>query len=458
MNLPARRLPVRWESVVEERPLLDVLANDAMGSGAGADGAVADDERFVFVEGDGAHSDGIVGWGVAARIRVGTGPARFERARAALATLAESSSSRGPIAFTSLTFDEDDDASVMVVPQVCVLRRRGVTWRITAGEPEPAVPGARTGSATVAEAGGTQAGGTQTGGAEASGADRPRYAGSTVRDDRWLEAVAAALTAIDAGAYAKVVLARDLHLWSKQPFDIPRLLRDLAARFPSCMTFLVDHLVGASPELLLRRNGDTIASRVLAGTAPRGADLAEDAALGAALLASDKDLREHDLALRSAVEVLAPICSTLGVPEGPNLVRLENVQHLGSDLTGTLRSGTEDGQGDDAHMLSLLARLHPTAAVGGAPRAEAVAAIRELEGMSRGRYAGPVGWCTSDGDGEFAIALRCAEVRGDRARLFAGAGIVAGSLPESELTETWLKLRAMTGVLGAGDAAPPTAA
>ena len=448
MNLPVRRLPVRWESVVEERPLLDVLADGA----AGADGAAADDERFVFVEGDGAHSDGIVGWGVAARITVGTGPARFERARTALATLAGTSSSRGPIAFASFTFDEDDDASVMVVPQVCVLRRHGVTWRITAGEPvhaaepEPAVPSARVGHATV-----TQSGGAQSGGTEAGGTDRPRYAGSTVRDDRWLEAVAAALTAIDAGAYAKVVLARDLHLWSKRPFDIPRLLRDLAARFPSCLTFLVDHLVGASPELLLRREGDTIISRVLAGTAPRGADPAEDAALGAALLSSDKDLREHDLALRSAVEALAPVCSTLDVPDGPNLVRLDNVQHLGSDLTGRLRSGAENApDGDeDVHVLALLARLHPTAAVGGAPRAEAVAAIRELEGMARGRYAGPVGWCTPDGDGEFAIALRCAELRGDRARLFAGAGIVAGSLPESELTETWLKLRAMTGVLGA---------
>ena len=289
MSLPVPGLPVRWESVVEARPLLDVLADDAAGAGAG--GAVADDERFVFVEGGGAHSDGIVGWGVAARITVGTGPARFERARAGLAALHASSSSRGPIAFASFTFDEDDDASVMVVPQVCVLRRRGVTWRITAGEPvhvpEPgrAVPGAlgaRTGRATVTQAGGAQSGGTQAG-----GTDRPRYAGSTVRDDRWLEVVAAALTAIDAGAYAKVVLARDLHLWSKRPFDIPRLLRDLAARFPSCLTFLVDHLVGASPELLLRREGDTIISRVLAGTAPRGADLAEDAALGAALLASD---------------------------------------------------------------------------------------------------------------------------------------------------------------------------
>ncbi len=127
-------------------------------------------------------------------------------------------------------------------------------------------------------------------------------------------------------------------------------------------------------------------------------------------------------------------------------MRLDNVQHLRSDLDGTLAG---DAEGRVPHVLDVLAHLHPTAAVGGAQRAAALAAIRALEGMSRGRYAGPVGWCTPDGDGEFAIALRCAEVRGDRARLFAGAGIVAGSLPEAELTETWLKLRAMTGVLDA---------
>jgi len=133
------------------------------------------------------------------------------------------------------------------------------------------------------------------------------------------------------------------------------------------------------------------------------------------------------------------VCEQLDVPDAPSLLRLDNVQHLGSDLVGHLSR--------PVHVLELLAGLHPTAAVGGTPRATAVDLIRELEGMDRGRYAGPVGWCTPDGDGEFAIALRCGELRGSRARLFAGAGIVAGSLPESELTETWLKLRAMSDVL-----------
>ncbi len=411
-------LSVRVEAIDEARPLLALLPD------------LPDDERFAFVQ----DGDGVVGWGVATRIPVGTGPGRFAQAREGL--LAAYGGGTDPIAFASFTFDEDDDASVLVVPRVAIVRRDGRTSKVTVGtddasSTEAALPVWRP--------------------TDGSTPDRPRYGGSTVRDDVWLDAVAQTLAAIDAGVATKVVLARDLLLWSRASFDVPAVLEALAARFPSCMTFLVDHLLGASPELLVRREGTRIASRVLAGTAPRGADAAEDATLGAALLASAKDLHEHDLALTSVIEALAPRCSALDAPASPSLVALDNVQHLGSDVTGTLAGGEDaDGAGVAVpHVLDLLARLHPTAAVGGAPRDAALATIRRLEGMERGRYAGPVGWCTPDGDGEFAIALRCAEVRGERARLFAGAGIVAGSLPEAELTETWLKLRAMTGVLGA---------
>ena len=411
-------LSVHAERISEDRPLLALLPD------------LPDDERFAFVREDGDGGDGVVGLGVAARVEVGTGVERFSRARHGLADVLSRPPSEagapGPVAFASFTFDPDEDGSVMVVPATALVRRGGTTWRITVGDAPGQVPAA-------AER-------------RAGAVDRPRHGGSTVRDDRWLDAVARAVAAIDAGAYDKVVLARDLHLWSRVPFDVPAILDALSGRFPSCFTFLVDHLLGASPELLLARDGAAVRSRVLAGTAARGADDAADAALGAALLASVKDRREHDLALASAVVVLAPHCTTLDTPEGPSLVRLDNVQHLASDLVGTLAAG-EDGA--VPHVLDLLADLHPTAAVGGVPRDAALDAIRDLEGMSRGRYAGPVGWCTADGDGEFAIALRCAEVRGDRARLFAGAGIVAGSLPEAELTETWLKLRAMTGVLDA---------
>ncbi len=416
-------LTLRAEQVEESRPILDLLPD------------VPDDERFTFVR----QGEGLVGWGIARRIPVGSGSERFARARREVERFAEELTV-GPgaaagdlVAFASFTFDADEDDSVVVIPQTLIRRRGDTTQRITISGPAQSAPGRTTSEHRPVR---DQAHEHQQG-------DRPRYAGSTVRDDLWLDAVAEALRAIEAGEFAKVVLARDLQVWSRTPFDVPSVLTELAERFPSCMTFLVDHLLGASPELLLRRAGDRIASRVLAGTAARGADAASDAAIGAGLLASEKDLREHDLALRSAVDALAPSCTSLEVPDGPSLVRLDNVQHLGSDLTGTLSTA------GDTHVLALLERLHPTAAVGGAPREAALRAIRSLEGMSRGRYAGPVGWLTPDGDGEFAIALRCAEIRGDRARLFAGAGIVAGSLPEAELTETWLKLRAMTGVLGA---------
>ena len=419
-------LEVVWDVVDADGPLLDLLP--------ALQRDMPQDERFVFVSGGPGGAEGVVGVGVAAEADVGTGPERFARARDWLAALAPDAAA-GPLAFASFTFDPSDGSSVMVVPRIALWRSAGVTRRMRVGAdasvldmPVPA-PGR-----TAAER------------PDAGVRDRPRYAGSTVRDERWLEAVAEALTHIDAGRFEKVVLARDLHLWSKRPFDVARLLDDLTVRFPSCMTFLVDRLVGASPEQLLRRTGTGITSRVLAGTARRGTDDVEDARLGSALLASEKDLREHDLALRSAVDALAPFCSALQAPDAPSLVRLDNVQHLGSNVAGTL--ARPDG-GDVPHVLDLVARLHPTAAVGGSPRGAALEAVAALEGMERGRYAGPVGWCTPDGDGEFAIALRCAEVRGERARLFAGAGIVAGSLPEEELTETWLKLQAMTGVLDA---------
>jgi len=179
---------------------------------------------------------------------------------------------------------------------------------------------------------------------------------------------------------------------------------------------------------------------VLAGTTGRSTDEAEDAALGAALLDSSKERAEHRYAADSVREVLAPITDVLHHDDTPRLLRLDNVQHLATTFRGTL-SG-------DATSLQIAAALHPTAAVGGTPREGAVAMIAELEGMERGRYAAPVGWTDLDGDGEWGIALRCAELDGARARLFAGVGIVVDSLPEAELEETRLKLLAMQTALG----------
>ena len=416
-------LRVRTERLDEDRALLDLTD------------LVPDAQPFVFVQ----DGDGVVAGGTALEVPVGTGPGRLAAARSTLRTLTADADVTDPVgtagsglvAVGAFTFDPSAEGSTLRIPRVIVGRRAGSTWRTTVetvGDGGPRIP-----------IGGDAAGDPATD----SGAvpDRPRYAGSTLDDTAWLEAVASAVVAIRAGELEKVVLARDLMLWSRAPFDVRTVLVGLAARFPSCFTFRDGTLIGASPELLLQRTGSRVASRVLAGTAPRGDDAAADAALGAELLASTKDRWEHDLAARSAAEVLAAHCSDLDVPDGPSLVRLDNVQHLGSDLTGTLDA--------DVHVLDLLDTLHPTAAVAGTPREAALARIPALERMDRGRYAGPVGWCTPDGDGEFAIALRCAEVDGTRARLFAGAGVVVDSLPESELRETWLKLRAMTDALGA---------
>lgn len=271
--------------------------------------------------------------------------------------------------------------------------------------------------------------------------DRPRYAGSSQPDLHWLEAVAEAIGLIEAGEVAKVVLARDHAVWAREPFDAVALARRLTARFASCHTFVVDGLVGATPELLLARNGDRVVSRVLAGTAARGPDPASDARLGAALLASDKDRTEHRLAAESVADVLAPRCRVLQHDPEPELLRLDNVQHLATLFTGDLDV--------PASALELVAALHPTAAVGGTPRRTAIEVIRRLEGMERGRYAGPVGWTDPSGDGEWGIALRCAQLSGARARLFAGVGIVGASLPEAELEETRLKLLAMQAALDA---------
>jgi menaquinone-specific isochorismate synthase len=247
----------------------------------------------------------------------------------------------------------------------------------------------------------------------------------------WGLAVAEAVRRIRAGRLDKVVLARDLIAELDEPLDVRSALAWLAGRYPSCWTFNVDGLFGATPEMLVRRERGLVTSRVLAGTIRRTGDDASDLALAATLARSSKDLEEHEFAVRSVAEALAPYCTSMNVPESPFVLHLPNVMHLATDVTGVL-----DGP---ASALELAAALHPSAAVGGTPTREAVALIAELEQMDRGRYAGPVGWMDADGDGEWGIALRSAEYDGARVRLFAGCGIVSDSDPESELAEAAAK-------------------
>lgn len=259
-------------------------------------------------------------------------------------------------------------------------------------------------------------------------------------------AVARGLERISRGEISKVVLARAIDLLADQPLHPLVALNGLRQRFPDCYSFSFSDgrgpsFIGASPERLLRVSRGVFETEALAGSAPRGGSASEDAALAAGLTRSEKDRREHEQVLADIRTRLAPLASELEASGAPQVRRLANVQHLLTPVRGLLRDG--------AHPLDVLAELHPTPAVGGAPRAAALAAIGELEGFPRGLYAGALGWLNARRGGEFFVGLRSALVDGRSARLYAGAGIVAGSTPEKEFAETELKFRAMLGAIGA---------
>jgi menaquinone-specific isochorismate synthase len=381
---------------------------------------------------------GFVAWGEAARLDPGTGPGRFTVAsESALALLTgietDEGGGPGPLVAGSFTFAAAAPGSWLVVPSV-VLRSTGEeAWITVTGTGDP-TGGSEDGSAVLR--------------ALSDPADRHRRAGpggapgpaQSKSDDEWMGAVASARTSIRQGELLKVVLARDVLVEQAEPLSHRAVARRLAERYPQCWTFVAGGMVGASPELLVRREGPTLQSLTLAGSAPRGGDADSDRALGAALLRSHKDRWEHELAVRFVRETLSRCCSELWVDPEPFLLRLANVQHLATNVHGLLA--------EPLPAVELAGRLHPGAAVCGTPTRAALAVIGRLEGMDRGHYAAPVGWMDASGEGEWAIALRCAEVSGTRARLFAGAGIVAESDPASELEETRLKLRPVLSALG----------
>ncbi|MEU5867684.1 MULTISPECIES: isochorismate synthase [unclassified Nonomuraea] len=367
------------------------------------------------------NGEGLVGWGQAARVAVPPGPGRFAWAREWLRTVLGDApaddagrspgSGSGPVAFGSFTFDEDAPGSVLVVPRAVLARRGGRAWLTTVGEAplETFSP--------IREPG------------------RISYGDGSLTAPQWEHVVARAARRIRDGELEKVVLARDLLATAEHPIDVRLLLTRLARRYPECYTFSVAGLVGATPELLIRRTGQEIESLVLAGTTARGTGPADDVARGAALFASPKDRHEHECAIASVRQTLAPLCASLDTPDEPELLVLPNVQHLASHVTGRLADG--------ASVLDVVAAMHPTAAVGGTPTDTAIKVIRELEGMDRAGYAGPVGWIDAHGDGEWGIALRSGLIEGNRARLFAGGGIMGDSDPAAELAEAQAKFRVM---------------
>jgi menaquinone-specific isochorismate synthase len=371
------------------------------------------------------EGDGLVGWGEAARLTLPAGADRFAAGERWLAGLFDAADitddvclpGTGPVAFGSFTFDPDAGGSVLIVPATIVARRGGVAWLTTM----------------------TGAGVREHVSAAAYPPDEVRWSDGSLTAPQWEQAVTAAVTRIKAGALRKVVLARDLYASSSAPIDSRILLARLAARAPGCYTFACAGLVGATPELLIRREGRDVSSLVLAGTMARGGSQADDAALSAALLGSAKDAEEHQYSVDSVRDLLAPLCGRLAVDPAPFLLQMADYQHLATKVTGVLAG--------EASALALAASLHPTAAICGTPTETALQLIRELEGMDRGRYSGPVGWVDYRGNGEWGIALRCGEVDGSRARLFAGCGIVAGSQAAAELAETETKFRPMRRAL-----------
>ncbi len=383
------------------------------------------------------RGEGLAGWGEAARVTIPAGEDRFTAGEKWLVELFDGAEVTdevglpgcGPVAFGSFTFDPTSEGSVLVVPGAVLGRSAGRSWLTTIGDRQPPL-------------------------APAGPAPPPaglRWHDGSLTAPQWQRAVRSAVARIRAGDLSKVVLARDLYAAASEDIDVRVLLARLAARYPDCWTFSCAGLVGATPELYIRRVGADVRSLVLAGTTPRGGSAAEDDALGAALLASAKDVEEHRYAVADVRRALAPLCDRLDIDEQPWLLRLANLQHLATGVTGRLagpqRAALAAALSEHASALVLAAALHPTAAVCGTPASAAMELIRELEGMDRGRYAGPVGWVDARGNGEWGIALRCAELDGSRARLFAGCGIVADSDPVAELAETQVKFRPMQDAL-----------
>jgi menaquinone-specific isochorismate synthase len=263
--------------------------------------------------------------------------------------------------------------------------------------------------------------------------------------DTWCRLVAEATDRIRAGELEKVVLARARQMRFDQPVDPVAALTRLATRYPDTYRFLVEPIpghafYGATPELLAGVEGRALRTVAMAGSIKRGQTPAEDDALARELMDNPKERHEHELVVDAIRENLAPLVSDLQIPDQPGLCKLSNIQHLDTKIQGTLN--------ENSTIFSVIKGLHPTPAVGGRPRAIALDIINNVEPTPRGWYAAPVGWLDPAGNGMFSVAIRSAVTVGENSMLFAGAGIVADSIPEREWRETELKFRPLAEALG----------
>lgn len=313
----------------------------------------------------------------------------------------------------------------IVIPRVTVSRVGSATWMTTAAPRTSHEPAAGPAADEIASA-------------------SPPSVQEMPPGDQWRALVRRAANAVRDGAFTKVVLARAL-LVRGVTLTPAQVLRRLRAAYPGCTLFAVTAgdgcFLGATPERLVRLRAGDVATEAVAGSTPRGASADEDRLLGEGLRANPKDRLEHAVVVDVVRGVMEEVCHGVAAPAEPELLKVANVQHLVTALTGRLR--------EPLSVLDLVERLHPTPAVGGFPRHAALAWIGRHEDLSRGWYAGPIGWINPDGEGEFAVAIRSAVMRGSEAVLFAGCGIVADSDPAQEYAESALKMRPLLQALGA---------
>jgi isochorismate synthase len=378
---------------------------------------------------------GLATSGEVVRVDAGSGPERIVRLSRmlteTLGAIDRPAEAPAPFAVASIPFDDDRPASAVVPTRAAIRLEPGETWHIEISHGAPRTPHG----------------------------ERERWAGRTApheafeeiqlrldpEPDEYTKAVASATEAIGRGHLRKVVLARSMLVDAGRALDPKQLLWRLRAVDPECYVFASPQLegavlVGATPELLVRRRGDLVQATPLAGSSQRFGDPARDRVSADHLFGSAKDREEHAVVVEDVARVLRSFCDRLDHPREPELLGTANVWHLATPFRARLHDRA-------VTALDLVAALHPTPAVCGTPRDAAREALSELEPIDRGGYAGPIGWMDADGDGEWAIALRCAEVTGSTARLFAGAGIVADSVPEAELDETERKFRALLDAL-----------
>ena len=376
--------------------------------------------------------------GAAARVHAEPGPGRILRlSRSVVETLAgieRDPQGPAPVAMASIPFDDGRPAVAVIPTRAAIRPVSGETWQLDVG----------------------------TSGSRPSKGERERWTGRTLPHDAFAEmqlrsepepddyatAVARATQRIRAGELRKIVLARTMLVNAGRALDAKQLLWRLRAVDADCYAFAAPQpdpavrsvLVGATPELLVRRRGRVVEATPLAGSAQRFGDARRDRLSADRLFDSHKEREEHALVVEDVERVLGAFCERLERPHEPELLGTANVWHLATPFRGRLHDPS-------VTALELVAALHPTPAVCGTPREAAREVLEKLEPIDRGGYAGPVGWMDANGDGEWAIALRCAEVTGSTARLFAGAGIVADSVPEAEFDETERKFRALLDAL-----------